>query len=189
MATLNRVSFGTMLLISAIDVLLCAFTAGLTLFFFGSNYYGFAQNAEKGTGWSGAMIVLMNRGPNQLYVSSGCHSEAQCALGSSCICRSPDAPSNDHAWLLNSRSREGAVDTIVTIVGPSGMSAARVRCRSGATEGNKIRIGTEIHPIVGVEGCDVAIGAPQDEATVSQPIRGRRSTSGFTPRVLIGPDR
>jgi hypothetical protein len=52
----RRNPLSTMLIISAIDVLLCAFTATVTLFFLGGNIA--KPHHDVGIGWSGTLVVL-----------------------------------------------------------------------------------------------------------------------------------
>lgn len=55
-STTPRNPLSTMLIISAIDVLLCAFTATVTLFFLGGSIE--KPPHDEGIGWSGTLIVL-----------------------------------------------------------------------------------------------------------------------------------
>src|SRR5579872_2508960 len=86
----------TMLIISAIDVLLCTFTAGLTLFFFGSGVRGGLNAGARPGGWPGTLIKINNQEGSALQVigpfRGECRPEGGCARNRTCACISDDPP-------------------------------------------------------------------------------------------------
>jgi hypothetical protein len=64
-----RNPLSTMLIISAIDVLLCAFTATVTLFFLGGSMP--QPPRDEGIGWSGTLVVLSSSDGIQFVAPAG----------------------------------------------------------------------------------------------------------------------
>ncbi len=121
----------TMLIISAIDVLLCSFTAGLTLFFFGS---GGQVDAGQGEGWAGTLLVISNHHDSHLKYLRGCSGEPErlSASDSKVIAlRLTCFPTADSPYVLGTDDEgENTVDAKVSIVHESDMVVKDISCHS-----------------------------------------------------------
>jgi hypothetical protein len=102
----------TMLIISAIDVLLCAFTATVTLFFLGGGTMPGKDDQENG--WDGALVVIRGKGQETLRFSSDVPAEV-IRPGSVFLLQS--TPSRDHpARFRLDGTAPGPFDIDVTVV-------------------------------------------------------------------------
>lgn len=154
----RRNPLGVMLIISAIDVLLCAFTAGLTLFFLGSA--ASATKSEQGLspGLIGMAVVVHNTPglvkavwdacPGQWLPASGCETAA------TCVCRTANPPESGENWVF-SAGGSGQLDAIIGLLGGGQFLKAHVVCQGISKGAPILRFETRSPQFRPVSGCRI----------------------------------
>jgi hypothetical protein len=125
-----------MLIISAIDVLLCTFTAGLTLFFMGSGAHAGASAGKVPGGWPGTLIKINNHEGSELQIISPlrpgqCRPDDGCARSRTCACIVEDPPTRVHPLILGTSTKGSAhILADITVLAEGQMKTFSLDCVS-----------------------------------------------------------